>query len=619
MLTPAQIAAALTTNRTEFAKLFWQAQPVPNNPPPETRVEFEAIVTQEPDVRKAFELALTYAEQKNFLPAVIFAVVMARLENGTLSNFIVGANQRAAHLQAMTNDVAGFVEPLLLAKGILRCSQITGKVMITGASKGTGLLIGPNLFLTAWHVIQDMFDTSVDAQGKLACTVKAPLPTLQVEFNNMLDEINDTIQPIGSLTLINAHKEWLVSYCTCHPQELTGNIPINPVELDNYSDYAIIRLAKTIGFERKWVAPKANNRVPEENARIVLLQHPNGVPLKMDLSNIVDMVPHDAPPPPYRFLHQLNALPGSSGGPCFDKEFSLFGIHQGEWPTKVNGNTTNRGIPIAPIIKHYSKAYAQLPLPDPADCPIWCMDKKTLLPFIGYDDIQSEIWKTVIPGNRRVLAVNGDEATGKTFLASLIFAILPDDEHLKIIFEGDEIAQMTEMDIIKYICDKVGMPVPTFLSEKDFSSATPAWLKDELALKLVNAMDIKREKRLVWILIKDLNKVSIKGENASEFLFNLYDYTSKREWLRIVLDGMRADISEIIRPFTERYRTHEIKLEEIQNFFRRAFTELHNEKTSGEINILGRLFHLKYKNALVGDPKAAMKQLADECHLALSV
>ncbi len=609
MLTPQQIANALNTTRTEFAKIFSKAQSLINLPP-EQWVEFEVTAVDEPDDKRAFEKALIHANEKGFLFLVVVVATNSGLENGVLAQFLLKqVSQSNAALQAMSNPPAGFSEPMIFSKGLLKCSQMTGKVMINGAAEGTGVLVGPNLFLTAWHVIKSMFDFGADAQGNPTYTEKVPLPSLAVEFNNMLDLVGNAVQMTGGIT-VNAHQSWLVIYSPCHRLELLNQIPPDPAELDRFCDYAIIRLSKTIGYERKWIELSINN-IPEDNASIVLLQHPNGVPLKMDYSRVVRKLPNP-PPPPYRFLHGVNALPGSSGGPCFDKEFFLIGIHQGEWPEKVNGNVTNRGVPLSPIIRHFTAKFPQLPIPDPADCPVWCIDKISYSPIIGYDDFQSDIWKIVIPGQKRIVTTAGTENSGKSLMMSIVYAILPDDDHLKITLDGEAIAEKTALEIVKLICDRVGKEVPAIASVEAFGSTRSAWLKDEVVQKLIDALNEKREKRIVWILIKDLNHISIKGEDASDFLFGLYDRINKEDWLRFLLDGMRADIPDTVKPFTIRYRTRDIQLQEIVNYLKRGFTEFNNPLDDNAISWMATFLYNQYQKELMDNPLKAMEILADD-------
>jgi hypothetical protein len=608
MLTPQDVAQALSTTRVEFAKIFWQAQtlvPIPVA----SRIEFEAIAATEANDVKAFEVALVFAQQNGFFLFIIILAVNTGLEKGLLAGFLIKQiTDGNAQLHAIANPPAGFIEPLLFSKGVIKFSKMTGKVLINAAAMGTGILVGPNLFLTAWHVISDLFDQTAGAGGEIVWKEKQQLPTLQVEFNSILDMVNGAVQSSGT-TIINAHKDWLVTYSTCHNLELSGKLPQNLSDLNLFNDYAIIRLSKTIGLERRWIEPDKRAKLPPGKANIVLLQHPQGFPLKMDYSSVVDLTPPDPAIPAMRFLHGLNAVGGSSGGPCFDKEFSLIGLHQGSWPQPVNGNITNRGIPISKIIEHYSAKFTALPLPDPSDCPVWCLDKKSFQPFIGYDDFQLDMWKSAMTGNKRLITTSGTDQSGKSYLMELVFSILSDGDHLKITLEGEGIAKKTALELAKKICSDAGADVPDFASLTAFNSTPFAWLKGEIVTKLITALESKRNKRNVWLCIKNLNKVNIEGEHASDFLFLLYESAVQNDWLRILLDGMRADIPASLRLLTERYRTREITEVEIRNYLRRGFAEINFISDENNISLHAKKAYKKYSNELNTNPAKALENL----------
>ena len=112
-------------------------------------------------------------------------------------------------------------------------------------------------------------------------------------------------------------------------------------------DYAVLRLAQTPGMTRRWADLDARAVVPKADTHIVLLQHPGGYDLKWDQNDIVaPEVAWCQVIPRLRFLHRANAVGGSSGGPCFDRTFMLFGLHQGEWTRGKTGLRINRGVPI---------------------------------------------------------------------------------------------------------------------------------------------------------------------------------------------------------------------------------------------------------------------------------
>lgn len=615
MLTIKEIASALLTTRTEFGKLFWNAQSVVI-PDPALRVEFEAIAHNEPDVRAAFELALQHASNKGFLTIFMGVAVDAHMENGAIAHYLIqqASGQPAANadLHAMANPPAGFADPHIFCRGLMGSLNHTGKVLINGVACGTGVLVGQNLFLTAWHVVKDMFDPILTNGQPDGFQPKQNPPALQVEFGNVLSIVGVNMRVNGS-TIVNAHQNWLVHFSACHPLELNKKIPPKLDDLDAYCDYAIIRLAKTIGLERRWTQPNPNTTTPAPQSNIVLLQHPAGAPMKMDYSQIVDLNPADPAIPRVRFLHKVNALPGSSGGPCYDKEFSLVGIHQGSWPSQVNGSVVNRGVPLKKIIADYSSSIGELPLPDPADCPVWCIDKKEFKPFIGYDEMQADVWSFIQNGSRRILYTAGEGKSGKSYLFDLVFAILDDASHLKLTLKAEAISKLDVLQIVNLICSLAGTAVPVIDRLEDYNATVATWLKDEVMVKLMETLESRRGGRKVWIQLSELNHVDITGTHASEFLFLLYEQVNQNKWLYILLDGMRAAFPENLAPVVKKYSTRPLTEDDIRNYFQRGVSERGATPDNQVLHAFIKQIFKKYQKELVTAPASALGNLADFC------
>src|SRR5262249_37042088 len=144
-----------------------------------------------------------------------------------------------------------------------------------------------------------------------------------------------------------AEKNWCVAFCACHSDELAGNLPADLSVLDGLYDYCVIRLKSTPGLERGNARLDMRAVVPAADAPILVLQHPAGASMRHDQSVIAQpaLYSNAAQIPALRFVHLANALPGSSGGPCFDSTFSLIGFHQGAWNARA-AQSANRGVPI---------------------------------------------------------------------------------------------------------------------------------------------------------------------------------------------------------------------------------------------------------------------------------
>jgi hypothetical protein len=568
-----QIVEALRISRAEFGRIFVVAQ-IDLVANPADRILFESV-THSADDKQAFREALAIAQQGQFLESFLHLISDESREDGTITKALVDDAAKSsqdstqkARLQAITDLAKGFQNPESIYRGMNIGMRWTVKIFVDGNPKGTGILIGPHLVMTAWHVVRDLFDPS---PGGRFTAKPAVLNRFFVEFDDLSAGFG-AAPPVPQR--IAAHKLWYVDHSECHPQELANQLPDNRADLEGFWDYAVVRLEKTPGLERRWAALDARAVVPASGKVIFIFQHPGGQPLRVDDNVILapDAVDSSAIPR-LRFLHKVNGLGGSSGAPCFDASFMLFGLHQGEWVPQ-NGATVNRGIPIIRIKEHIQASIQQLPAPDPSETPVWKLSKVDLeAPVVGCDTFQSLVWRSAVGGSPRVLILAGDLGGGKTFRISVISAMLPDAGHFKIVVPADAISKKDATELAAALCRAASAPVPAFVSNSEFNSTTSAWLRDELVAKVIQSLDQVRDGRLVWLALSDLDRTDIQGDNASSFLTALYERTRTTDWLRIVLDGMKGDPPAAVRNLTEIHRCVEVTGDEIATYLKRALAE----------------------------------------------
>src|SRR5579863_7146516 len=212
-----KIVAALKTNRREFSTLFLQAQAEAGLLLDE-RINFEVVARDLTDDRKAYEQAITYALAGGFIEDFILVAARSTLEDGYLSSLLMEMPEEGSlpALQALNNSTRGFTDPAIHAQGILRSIHITGKVLVNGDAKGSGVLIGPNLFLTAWHVTLPLFDAQT--------WLPKPQVSLAVQFDDFITRSGGAFRPGKALT-VDAHTDWYVHHSRCHHHELADSLP----------------------------------------------------------------------------------------------------------------------------------------------------------------------------------------------------------------------------------------------------------------------------------------------------------------------------------------------------------------------------------------------------------
>jgi hypothetical protein len=610
MLSLEDIAKSIKGTRADFDVAFMQAQVAANLIDSE-RARFEAVVNSH-DNEQAFLQALRYAQQKNWFQDLIDAIIANRLDDGRIATSLA-SDAPAAPLQTMINAFHNFMPAHLVVRGLDQASRWTAKITVKGATtaedetSGTGVLIANNRMLTAWHVVKQLFD--LQPNGELTPRQDGGA-RIEVVFSDFMELIGRGTSLLGrGERRVSGHKNWCVFFSKCHQDELNSMLPADLEELNGVWDYAIIRLAEPIGFERGWVSPDDRAVVPRPQDQVVLLQHPGGRQMRLVFNDIAAPSPQQQTAiPRLRFLHLLNALPGSSGGPCFDKTFTFFGFHQGAW----NGSNpvTNRGVPLSRVLEHLKTNYGVTKL-EPEESLIWKLSSDNNdAPVIGCEEFQNAVLDSPILSRPRIFTIKGGKGKGKTFHAKLISALLPDVTHLKIELSAQAISTKPAAELANDISSKAGAGNLQLEQAAEVFSTVAVWLKDEVTRKLMEAIDRVRNDRLVWLIITDLDSFDIEGEEATTLLSLIYEQVKTYPWLRIVLDGLKIDIPGGLRTFELSYTVKDLTRAQIETYLRRLTTFLGFDMGPGYLVAEGlRLFKI-YDREAGNNPENAPRLLA---------
>ena len=628
MLSVDEIITSLRLSRSDFAQLYIQAQ---RNLPLQSRVLFETIESGTTSQETAFRAALLQAAARSFLPLFVELVARSGLEDGKLVKDLrkqVRAKDPTIRLEASEDPTLGFPDPDVVERGIYLGKRWTAKILIDGKAKGTGILVRPNQVLTVWHVVAALFEGTPGVNEK---PIKTPgtEKRLQFLFDDHLSYIGATqLAPVVSAA-IPAHEDWCVTHSCCHVDELQDRVPSEYNSMEGHWDYVVLRLAKLPGIERRAAPLDSRSIVPRADADIFVFQHPGGTVLKMGPGRIAD------PPTEafrhLRFLHMAYTEGGASGGPCFDQEFSLFGLHQGQWkrPASSPGSgkakgkkgaksepVVNRGIPLTSILADMEKRKIELLPVDPSEIPIWQLGKDgTLAPVFGTAKFQKIAWEAD-NGRPSVIVIRGDAGTGKSFCLEVLTEMLDESAHARVIVNAPLIAKLdSALTVAEHIAAAGGTALGT-LGANDSTNAN--WVRDVVATALMDGFEAMRRGRKVWLCIKDLNKSEIEGEQARELLYELYKRAVTTSWLRVILDGMAGAIPAEIEKATQTHFVERITQEEIGEYVK-YFHALAGETLSeqGKKRIAG--FHWKvYTDALADDPAQAARKLSDALAIYLA-
>ena len=222
---------------------------------------------------------------------------------------------------------------------LVRIERQVCRVEMEGNALGTGFLVGPDTVLTNWHVLE--VAKNAGKLDKLGC---------RFDFVRLPD---GNTQP-GQLIMLDAAGSLDTSPYSA--AEKTGT-PDNPLPTANELDYALLRLATRVGEEkvegatRGWVAlPKAVLPLPAD-APILIVQHPEGTPMKLalDTQAVIGLNGNGT-----RVRYRTNTEVGSSGSPVFTMEWEIVALHHYGDP-KWQNPVFNQGVPIELIRQHIEK------------------------------------------------------------------------------------------------------------------------------------------------------------------------------------------------------------------------------------------------------------------------
>ncbi len=475
----------------------------------------------------------------------------SRLPSGLLQSMMEGDHHAVFTAEGMWDigwsDALNRVAPRM---GVIRISTLPNQFV------GSGVLVGPDLLLTAAHVVSKLIDFSTDPPTALSAA-KA-----QVEFHHpKLVDANH--QPLVS----KFAPGWLE--CCSAPCGSPPIIDAANEELANSNlDFALIRLAlpigSMIGFVNIDAAPPAN-----DNHMIAVAGHLGGPSPKFHWGKLIRHHKRTK-----RLHHHANASAGVSGGPCVDIEGRMLGIHEGA--IHENGVPAyNRSIYVHDIRQAIS-AMTPDPLASQGNVITWlppnvsadvlgAMDilpeEAKRHPVLGRREFQDWIKAaSAARDGRRLAMVAGGKGCGKSFTGALLRARCLDAADI-VVSIAPEVARETNIGSLveRLAASAAGPGVAASPANVRPDAGT---LRHEIipdGLEHV-ASQLKRpsgmRSPLIWLFVDfgdDLGWLACDQEAWRSFLSEAL----KRPWLRVVLTGLsegrQAEFRTLFSPSTDVY------------------------------------------------------------------
>jgi hypothetical protein len=224
----------------------------------------------------------------------------------------------------------GFASPLKAAEAFAEASGRVGRIHLVHQGKdkyGTGFLVGPDLLLTAYHVVESLDKRESDPE-------KAVVTFGFVETNEGLLQKADNVRL--------APGQWLLEKQPYSDSDLR---PDAGQAAADELDFALMRLSQRVGETRGWYALKDVAATPPSAGPVFIFQHPRGEAQQFSFGWILsdEHAPH-------RVRYDANTFCGSSGGLVLDGNMRPIALHHsGEALPVAQPPEFNQGIPLAEI------------------------------------------------------------------------------------------------------------------------------------------------------------------------------------------------------------------------------------------------------------------------------
>jgi hypothetical protein len=205
----------------------------------------------------------------------------------------------------------------------------------TPTKLGTGFLVGADLVLTNYHVIDEI--KAPDDAKRILC---------QFDFHDDDSEVAAAANKTNGVTLCRLSSEGIIAKSPYSDSDISG---VGEPEANEF-DYALLRLAEKIGdapappgSTRGWFDLLADRPLLAVRDYVVIPQHARGRPLEVAWGAVLGFSSLGT-----RVRYDTSTDCGSSGSPCFTVDLNIFGLHHATDPKKIP--QYNQAIPLDMIV-----------------------------------------------------------------------------------------------------------------------------------------------------------------------------------------------------------------------------------------------------------------------------
>ena len=282
------------------------------------------------------------AKAQGWTQALVEALQRDRPDNPLVKN-LPDAVRMAGTEQPRTAGGAPGRAPMSLEKivrggGFERLQEFAQKLAVIGeavcrieapggTAMGTGILIGADLVVTNYHVVQPQIEARAN-RPEIVC---------RFDYASDADGAADGIA-IG----LNAAGDWTIA---TSPYDPAADIRGTGLPREDCLDFAILKLAAPFGGDRKPLTLSPTAAAIDQTLPVLIVQHPKGAPMSLAIGASLGLNENGA-----RLRYDTDTLPGSSGSAVFNQHLDLMALHHAGDPSAVTRAAYNQGIPIARIV-----------------------------------------------------------------------------------------------------------------------------------------------------------------------------------------------------------------------------------------------------------------------------
>ena len=297
-----------------------------------------------------FEL-LNLANQENWNFQLIDAALAERPDHPKLLQFSakVGLTARSTGSLEVLVQSSPFQDISALIRRLYELEHQICRIELPNGGKGTGFLVGPDLVLTNYHVVEKL--------------IIRDMPAAQVICRFDYRRADDDSTVFEGTTYGLASGDPIVAYSPYDSLDLQDPpTPLSSGWPADKLDYALVRLSEAAGEAfpgpwgsasgfreqaRGWIRYNSPSPTLSPNDDLFILQHPNGAPIKVALGTEAVI---GADLNQKRVRYKTNTEAGSSGSPCFNSQWQWVALHHAGDPSWTP--RFNQGIPVGAILEH---------------------------------------------------------------------------------------------------------------------------------------------------------------------------------------------------------------------------------------------------------------------------